>query len=489
MATIKDVARLAGVSVATVSRVINNSPKASEASRQSVGAAMETLNYHPNANARALAQQSTETVGLVVGDVSDPFFGAMVKAVEQVAYRTGNFLLIGNGYHNVQKERQAIEQLIRHRCAALVVHAKMIPDEELAGLMKQIPGMVLINRILPGYETRCVALDDRYGAWLATRHLIQQGHTRIGYLCSNHHISDAEDRLQGYYAALEESGLPCNDRLVAFAEPDESGGELAMTELLGRGRHFSAVACYNDSMAAGAMGVLNDNGIDVPREISLIGFDDVLISRYVRPRLTTVRYPIVTMATQAAELALALAEHRPARRSPTCSARRWCAVTRWSPRWKAISHSDRDARRWPGNPAPRRCSASRSVHRNPGRRSRDRAPESPRGGHNRSHAAAVFRPAPDRGDGRDVQRRQPGKQILAADQVAAPEANRAEQLLAFHGNKGQWQRLRRLAMLHNAGEKLPRQRLAAKGVPQPVGYLRGVLRRSVQRQDRHTSFP
>ncbi len=115
--------------------------------------------------------------------------------------------------------------------------------------------MVLINRILPGYETRCVALDDRYGAWLATRHLIQQGHTRIGYLCSNHHISDAEDRLQGYYAALEESGLPCNDRLVAFAEPDESGGELAMTELLGRGRHFSAVACYNDSMAAGAMGV------------------------------------------------------------------------------------------------------------------------------------------------------------------------------------------------------------------------------------------
>ena len=288
MATIKDVARLAGVSVATVSRVINNSPKASEASRQSVGAAMETLNYHPNANARALAQQSTETVGLVVGDVSDPFFGAMVKAVEQVAYNTGNFLLIGNGYHSLHKERQAIEQLIRHRCAALVVHAKIIPDDELASLMKQIPGMVLINRILPGFEQRCVALDDRYGAWLATRHLIQQGHTRIGYLCSNHAISDAEDRLQGYYSALKESNLPCNDRLVTFAEPDESGGEQAITE-----------------------GVLNDNGIDVPREISLIGFDDVLISRYVRPRLTTVRYPIITMATQAAELALALAEHRP----------------------------------------------------------------------------------------------------------------------------------------------------------------------------------
>ena len=311
MATIKDVARLAGVSVATVSRVINNSPKASEASRLAVHSAMESLSYHPNANARALAQQTTETIGLVVGDVSDPFFGAMVKAVEQVAYHTGNFLLIGNGYHNEQKERQAIEQLIRHRCAALVVHAKMIPDADLASLMKQMPGMVLINRILPGFENRCIALDDRYGAWLATRHLIQQGHTRIGYLCSNHSISDAEDRLQGYYDALAESGIPANDRLVTFGEPDESGGEQAMTELLGRGRNFTAVACYNDSMAAGAMGVLNDNGIDVPGEISLIGFDDVLVSRYVRPRLTTVRYPIVTMATQAAELALALADNRP----------------------------------------------------------------------------------------------------------------------------------------------------------------------------------
>ena len=302
MATIKDVARLAGVSVATVSRVINDSPKASEASRLAVQTAMESLSYHPNANARALAQQSTETVGLVVGDVSDPFFGAMVKAVEQVASSTGNFLLIGNGYHNEQKERNAIEQLIRHRCAALVVHAKMVPDAELIALMKQIPGMVLINRILPGFEQRCVSLDDRYGAWLATRHLIQQGHTRIG---------DAEDRLQGYYDALKENGLPCNERLVTFGEPDESGGEQAMTELLGRGKNFTAIACYNDSMAAGAMGVLNDNGIAVPDEISLIGFDDVLISRYVRPRLTTVRYPIVTMATQAAELALALAENRP----------------------------------------------------------------------------------------------------------------------------------------------------------------------------------
>lgn len=311
MATIKDVAKLAGVSVATVSRVINNSPKASENSRLAVFSAMEELQYHPNANARALAQQSTETIGLVVGDVSDPFFGAMVKAVDEIAWQTGNFLLIGNGYHNEEKERQAIEQLMRHRCAALVVHAKKIPDEELEKLMQQMPGMVLINRSLPAFQQRCIALDDRYGAWLATRHLIQQGHDHIAFICSTHTISDAEERLQGYYDALREFSLPCNDRLVAFGEPDEVGGEQAMTELLGRGRNFTAVACYNDSMAAGALAVLSDNGIRVPEEMSLIGFDDVLVSRYVRPRLTTIRYPIVTMAQQAAELALALANNQP----------------------------------------------------------------------------------------------------------------------------------------------------------------------------------
>lgn len=307
MATIKDVALLAGVSVATVSRVINSSPKASQASKDAVLKAMAALNYHPNANARALAYQGTETMGLVVADVSDPFFGAMVKAVEQVARSTGNFLLISNGYHNVEQERQAIEQLIRHRCAALVVHAKMLPDDELAGLMSHIPGMVLINRLLPGFESRCVALDDRFGAWLATSYLLKEGHRKVGFLCSNHQISDADDRLKGYCDALREQGIQPDERLIAYGAPNETGGEAAMTDLLGQGRQITGVVCYNDPMAAGALAVLGDNGLEVPRDISLVGFDDVLIARYLRPRLTTIRYPVTAMAAQAASLAIALA--------------------------------------------------------------------------------------------------------------------------------------------------------------------------------------
>ncbi|HAT2248219.1 TPA: HTH-type transcriptional regulator GalR [Aeromonas hydrophila] len=311
MATIKDVAILSGVSVATVSRVINNSPKASQVSRDAVFKAMHELNYHPNANARALAHQNNETLGLIVADVSDPFFGTMVKAVEQVAQATGNFLLIGNGYHDAAKEKHVIEQLIGHRCSGLVVHAKMLPDEELIQMMSYVPGMVIINRIVPGFESRCVALDDRYGSWLATRHLIQEGHKKIGFLCSNHQISDSQDRLQGYLDALQEHNIPVDERLISRGSPDELGGEAAMTELLSRGQQMTAVVCYNDSMAAGALSVLSDNGIEVPQELSLVGFDDVLISRYLRPRLTTVRYPIIAMATQAAELAIALAKGGP----------------------------------------------------------------------------------------------------------------------------------------------------------------------------------
>ncbi|WP_429026263.1 HTH-type transcriptional regulator GalR [Aeromonas veronii] len=311
MATIKDVALLSGVSVATVSRVINNSPKASQASRDAVFKAMHELNYHPNANARALAHQNNETLGLIVADVSDPFFGTMVKAVEQVAQATGNFLLIGNGYHDAAKEKHVIEQLIGHRCSGLVVHAKMLPDEELIQMMSYVPGMVLINRIVPGFEPRCVALDDRYGSWLATRHLIQEGHKKIGFLCSNHLISDSQDRMQGYLDALQEHNIPVDERLISRGSPDELGGEAAMTELLSRGQQMTAVVCYNDSMAAGALSVLSDNGVEVPQELSLVGFDDVLISRYLRPRLTTVRYPIIAMATQAAELAIALAKGGP----------------------------------------------------------------------------------------------------------------------------------------------------------------------------------
>ena len=304
MITIRDVARQAGVSVATVSRVLNNSNAVTADTRDAVLLAVGALGYRPNANAQALATQVSDTIGVVVMDVSDPFFGALVKAVGTVAQRVQKHVLISNSWHQEEKERHAIEVLIRQRCNALVVHSKSLSDAELASFMDQVPGMVLVNRILPGYAHRCVGLDNITGATMATRMLLQQGHTRSGYLGSSHPIEDEEQRRAGWLQALNEQGIEPPEVWIGSGEPDMQGGEAAMVELLGRNLQLSAIFTYNDSMAAGALTALKDNGILVPQHFSVIGFDDIPMSRYTDPQLTTVRYPIVSMAKLATELAL-----------------------------------------------------------------------------------------------------------------------------------------------------------------------------------------
>ncbi|QKJ87839.1 LacI family transcriptional regulator [Paramixta manurensis] len=304
MITIRDVARQAGVSVATVSRVLNHSNAVTQETRDAVLQAVESLGYRPNANAQALATQVSDTIGVVVMDVSDPFFGALVKAVDTVAQRLQKHVLISNSWHQEEKERHAIEVLIRQRCSALIVHAKTLSDRELAGFMEQVPGMVLINRIIPGYAHRCVCLDNVSGALMATRMLQQYGHQRIGYLSSSHPIEDVEQRREGWLMALAEQGIVPPEVWVASGEPDMQGGEAAMVELLGRNLHLTAILAYNDGMAVGALTALKDNGILVPQHCSVVGFDDIPASRYTDPQLTTVRYPIVSMAKLATELAL-----------------------------------------------------------------------------------------------------------------------------------------------------------------------------------------
>ncbi|HIC1654631.1 TPA: HTH-type transcriptional regulator GalS [Klebsiella variicola] len=304
MITIRDVARQAGVSVATVSRVLNNSALVSPDTRDAVMKAVTQLGYRPNANAQALATQVSDTIGVVVMDVSDAFFGALVKAVDTVAQQHQKYVLIGNSYHEAEKERHAIEVLIRQRCSALIVHSKALSDDELSDFMQHIPGMVLINRIVPGFAHRCVGLDNVSGALMATRMLLNQGHQRIGYLSSHHGIEDDDMRREGWSKALQEQGIIAPDSWVGSGSPDMQGGEAAMVELLGRNLGLTAVFAYNDSMAAGALTTLKDNGIVVPQHLSLIGFDDIPISRYTDPQLTTVRYPVMSMAKLATELAL-----------------------------------------------------------------------------------------------------------------------------------------------------------------------------------------
>ena len=211
MATIRDVAKRANVSVATVSRVLNGSPKVSESAREAVLLARRELGFYLNANAKALAKQDADVIGLVVSDVSDPYFGIMAKECENAAYEKGNSLLICQVFHDQTRERKAIEKLLSHHCRGIVGHFLTLPDEELKRYMELVPSLVLVNRTLEGFENRCVNVDNRYGEKLAVNELINNGHKQIVYIGSTHKILDRIERESGYREAMEEAGLTVDD--------------------------------------------------------------------------------------------------------------------------------------------------------------------------------------------------------------------------------------------------------------------------------------
>ncbi len=311
MATIKDVANLAHVSVATVSRVINNTVAVSPEVREAVKKAQKELGYFPRVSSKPTPRFDTDVIGVIVSDLSDPYFGAMVKAIVLEAKKQNFSVLVNNGLHSPDKERACIETLIKHKCRCIIAHTLTIDDSILTKYMMQQNNMVLINRNLEGFENRCIYLDDETGAYIAVKHLIANGHRQIAYIKSNHLIADTTKRLNGYFRALEEAKIPFNQNLIVEADPTPQGGEDGAQRLLNLGIKFTAIACYNDMQAAGAMAILIDNDVKIPEHISIIGYDNMFISRYLQPRLTTVLNPIITMATTAVRLAISLSKDEP----------------------------------------------------------------------------------------------------------------------------------------------------------------------------------
>jgi LacI family transcriptional regulator len=306
MATIKDVARIAGVSVASVSRVLNNGPKVSKKTIEIVSRVMKDLNYTPNANARALVTQKSTTIGVVIPDLVDPFFASLAHGVEQVARKEKMQLLLSTGLVCAETEMQAINLLIERRCDVMVVHSKKLSDQVLIELAGKVAGLVLIDRYIDEIAHRCIWLDNLEGGKIAARHLLALNHRNFACISSKHQIDDPKLRLEGFQQELKSAGVELDEGAIAFGEPTLQGGEIATQKLLSSGKTFSAIFVYNDAMAIGAISTLEDNGFTVPSKISILGFDDVLLSRYSRPKLSTLNYPIEEMAMQAANIALTL---------------------------------------------------------------------------------------------------------------------------------------------------------------------------------------
>lgn len=304
MATIYEVSELAGVSLATVSRVINNSGKVTAATRQKVEAAMKELGYRPNSIAQSLASSRSNSVGVLVPELHGPFFGTMLSNIEAELRAAGKHVIITAGHSDEEKEKDSIEFLASRQCDALILHVYAVSNQYLLGLAEGPLPIVLIGRDIPEMGGRCICLDNEYGGYLAAKAVIELGHRDLAYLAGPLWKSDAKERLSGFQRALGEYGLRFERKLLVEGNYQEPSGRQGMERLLQAGLPFSALACGNDEMAAGAIAVARERGMTIPDELSVVGFDNVFFTRYMHPALSTVNYPNDVMGQMAARCVL-----------------------------------------------------------------------------------------------------------------------------------------------------------------------------------------
>ncbi|NQY37612.1 MAG: LacI family DNA-binding transcriptional regulator [Alteromonadaceae bacterium] len=308
MVTINDVAKVAGVSIATVSRVIHNKGKVGDVCRARVKKIIEELAYRPNSNARALASKTSNTIGVVTPNLSMSFFASLASGVEKGARENGFKLLMANSLYETESELNAIESLRENNCKAIILHSEYSDENTLIKLAGEIPGLVLINRYVPEIANRCVWLDNLSGSQVAAKHLLNTGHKSFAVVTSIYQNRDPGCRVEGIKTTLGKNRIKLPLKNIEEATPNIEGGEQAVKALLAKGCKFDALLAYNDVMAIGAIHALFDAGLRVPEDVSVIGFDDLPIGIACRPRLTTMHYPVQEMALYATNLAIKLSE-------------------------------------------------------------------------------------------------------------------------------------------------------------------------------------
>ncbi|HEY2290866.1 MAG TPA: LacI family DNA-binding transcriptional regulator [Thermoanaerobaculia bacterium] len=312
-ASIKEVALKAGVSIATVSRVINEKGPVAAETRQRILAAIEQLRYVPHGAARSLITNQTDTIGVLLPDLYGEFFSEVIRGVDLAARRSGHHVLI-SGFHSDRAEIEAVLRALRGRVDGLIV---LSPDVDAQGLRRNLPEtlpVVLLNTRINGRPDGAafdaINVDNHGGAFAMVRHLAALGHRRIALIRGPAENADALERLRGYRAALRVEGIAPSPALEIPGDFSEESGYRAGERLLALEPRPEAVFAANDSMAIGCLFALRAADVEVPRDVALAGFDDIPIARYVTPQLSSVHVPIAELGTRAMERLLHAVEHR-----------------------------------------------------------------------------------------------------------------------------------------------------------------------------------
>ena len=311
--TIKDVARLAGVSPMTVSRVINGGTRVSPATRRRVEDSISELGYVPSRLARGLIRQKTGTLALIVPDVANPFFTLVVRGAEDVARRAGYRIILCDTRADLELEREVIEEMIAHRVEGMAIAP--VSDQSrphLERLRNFGIEFVLVDRSVQGIDSDVVFGDNADGARRLVKHLLDLGHRRIGFIVESDDVSTARDRHQGYRDALHAAGLEVDETLIERAPADPEGGSTAMRRFLEHEHTPTAVFAVNNLVALGAIEAVRAAGLDVPDDVAFVCFDDIEHASRLYPFLTVMSQPAETLGTIGTQLLLDRIEGRAA---------------------------------------------------------------------------------------------------------------------------------------------------------------------------------
>lgn len=302
--SIKKIAKAAGVSTATVSRVLNGSDKVREQTAKKVRDVVEKMNYRLDHVARRMKVKSSDSlvIGLIITDIENPFFSNVAKGVEDVAFKNKHVLMICNTNEDPEKEKFFLNSMLSEKVSGAIIVPTNGNGDFFGKLVEDGFPMVMVDRRPENINVDTVSINNELGGYLATKRLIQNGHTRIGIVCGIKGLSNTVERLGGYKKALNEANIDVSNELITYGDYIESGGREAMEGLLSLNQPPTAVFSTNNLMTLGCIKELYKRNVSIPDEMALIGFDDSSWAEALNPPLTTVKQPGYELGVNAAEI-------------------------------------------------------------------------------------------------------------------------------------------------------------------------------------------
>jgi LacI family transcriptional regulator len=300
----REVADRAGVSVTTVSHVINNTRTVSPDTRRRVEEAMQILGYKPNVLARSLRRGITHTVGIILPDSANPYFAEVVRGIEDKSFTRGYSVILCNSDNDLEKEHHYTNVLVEKQVDGIIFVAAGLSTENILIVQGRGIPLVLVDRHVPDVQVDEVLAANQHGGWLATRHLIDLNHSSIACIAGPTGVRSSSERVDGYRQALESEDLLYEPKWVVEADFQYQGGYAAAEKLFHHQPYPTAIFACNDLMAIGAYRFAHEKKMRVPEQLSIVGFDDVRLAAYINPPLTTIRQSKHEMGVQAAKLLL-----------------------------------------------------------------------------------------------------------------------------------------------------------------------------------------